>query len=455
MKVTYFFGIFFVFAFSTQAQQLDWLALSDAAANASIRHTEIDAEGNVFLMGSYSGEIMLKSATEQGKSFHGHANKGYSRSFITKYDRDGNMLFTIRLYKLKAKALNSGIEIQASTLLSNGNLVVAAYSMVSNIVIEDAEEKTHFAKRSSQYAFLLYFSNTGQFIKSIELPLQQVQSIQEDANGRLYVMHRSSKAGSFHLYYLEKGTKAFQEIAFSKKNNIEDFTIKDAKVWLLTSKKGGLRYLYELSLSTWSGKAKDSVESQFTVSFGDAAAELPFGFKAKLLPEGKRMEVVINMYEVFKQTEHKQKVIMSNGPTVYFNGNGFILLKEDGSFKKSLNMGKQEGNVGWLQRSSNGNYYVTLAPVQDILLPNYPRIQAKKYSKNIAERVLIKFNQQLAPVWSTHLGATSDSYPSYGVEIYQDKLLYAASLARDSQLLGKEYKLNWRSGLFLLQISDK
>ncbi|MGB0523135.1 MAG: hypothetical protein ACPGJS_09250 [Flammeovirgaceae bacterium] len=424
---------------------MDWFVLNDASGALNPRFLELDKEGNTYLVGEYSGEVMFRSAEPSADTFHTLA-PSKKKVFLSKYDVNGNLLFGATIKALGSS--NHLIGIRGFKVLADGRLLVGVYSDY-DIIIRDANGEKHQFKLYKKM-LLLYFSNDGKFLKHTKFPYKHAHHFQEDQYGRIYCVARGRSRG---IFYQDKGTEAFQQLNFTPLRNynynstlFQGYQVLGDDLWILIVENKTERYskkhliqLYKLNAR----KTPTTIAPIFTKKiegYSDYACNL-------VVNQG-TVEVVLGVNKsknaTFKVNSSKLFDFAHNG-LVIFSADGQVKLKEDMSFLPARSLRVTPSQIG--------GYYVLGRPYKTFKLKGQQdSIMVKAHSPYVYDQLLMKVDDNFSLEWYTKAGGTSDQYFVLGVQEHQGSVIYASAIRDYGEFLGAYKEVNWLAGCYLMKI---
>ena len=441
--------LFFLFQFlagQLSAQELDWFALNDCADIITSNFMEVDPEGNVYVVGQYQGETFFHSATEEGPERHTYTNTSWKRTFLIKYDNEGNLLFFINMYGTNSNGRYA--EPRSFIRLKDGRLALAIYTDIG-IWLKDAEGVEHTAK-GRQQMMLLLFSKEGELLSVTPLALENAKKMLEDSNGKIYFQ---GKAKSYNreitaIFSLEPGENELQRLP-SPDTAVADFILMRDRVWFLTRSEIKNRwsivsqsfYLYE----TQPGDSLNPYFKHFSQTYSGHQSSIVY-----LVEQMGEVEVALQIYK-----QEKASLKLGEFTADLFKQNGFFIYHSNGQLKGRMDLNNAASSHFRIEGRENGGYLGTVYARNNFFIQGLDSVQVKPQPNYGWERFIMTFDQYMQAESSFSTNSSFLQQKGCFPRELNGDIYLVAKLVNYGEFGGVYKELSWKSGIYVARFKRR
>ena len=438
MKIHILFLFFLSYFLMPQAQELDWYVLNDCSGSIIPKFLEVDSMGNSYVVGIFSGETLFNSRTKDGPKYHSYSSIASQRIFFLKYDPEGKLLFSAKIYSKSSNGIYS--DSYAFIQLHDGGFAFALH-VNRSIYIKDADGADHMTSGREQVILLLFNAN-GTFKSGMPLGLTSVYKMLENEKGEI-IFHGNDQrkspqiAGVFSLQLEKNEWKKLQAPA----ENIVDFALVNGRISVLTSKfRLGIIMPGKQSFSLY--ELQDSNATQPYLHLFSQTIEGQIRGLVRLLEQSGKVEIVLKLWK-----NENANFLIGDSTTNLIKKQGLLVFDSDGKLKNLIDFEDLSLEIRHFINQQNGGYIGTGYIQQDDINDD-PQMQ------NNFERFILIFdsNLKLQKKYSISKGFKL----SWGCQPVKKngKIYLCNSLINFENILGTRIEQTWREGFYVARLSQ-
>lgn len=428
---------------SVFSQTTDWFVINNCSYLINGSAADTDNQGNLYVTGTYKGEVLFKSQKESGKVYQNYASTSRQEPFLIKYDSVGNIKLNIHTKNYSGKAIYT---VSLNVLPSGKIAWVIRVDGQYAIVDKNNEE---FPFRANGQSVLVLLSPSGEVLSQTAIPFDYCYKVFELDNDQFVLFGRAKRSRKNEVYLFNNSTLESKQV-FNELSDLYAVSISDIRLFVLSMKVNRSRNEANGAEIRLYSNELDQLEKSPDLLFTKTQRGPGLG-RLWLFSKGDQIDLFVSLA---LRKDAQVSIDTSNFKTD--KGEMMLLrLDEQGDITGKVSMNTRlNGSYNTMMKQDDSGGYYLLTPVMEEFKIGGQGISktVPKHGDFIHELVLFKFDENLNYKWDYMLGGTASNYHHSFIIPNENGLYYATDLLDFVTIDDIYHELDWRAGLLLGKI---